>query len=260
MIDGDWRRWIQSDVSAIDASRFNGVNLSPPAASMSKMILWYHEHPADSERALQADMLPRRRAEPERGRPAYHWLPREVVMAGTLLGCMVPELMAFEEGNSKFKKDTIHALAPAEKYLVAVKDDWEHYCDMFQPSRPNIVRPEYPYTLEMINEMLRMEEELEEKEKSKTEKRTGTGAGGMTEEQMASYQGPALIPAIEVNTHMALEPAKAVLRAYGNQERSPSPEKARDKNSRKAVQEWWREGEKMKRTLMNISGKPQLAH
>merc|ERR1719387_2654022 len=183
--------------------------------------LWYHQHPADAERVAAMNSLSRRKAEPERGRPAYHYNPREIVLNMSTLLVNVPELQEYEDRNNKMKKDSMLVLAAPETYHAAVKADWDHYCEMFQPSRPDVKHPEYPYTVEMMKDMIRQEEELEEMEKERMKKRYGgiPGQDDTTEEEQADYDGPPLIPALEPGDfHTSLEPARAVLRAYEKRE------------------------------------------
>merc|ERR1719512_388935 len=109
-------------------------------------------------------MLPSQKAHPESGWPAYQWRPREVVSIWGLIITVGKGLIEFDNMNNKMKKESMLLLAPPKEYVAACKEDWDMYCDMFQPSRPNIKRVEYPYDEDYLNHLLEIEQELTEQE------------------------------------------------------------------------------------------------
>ena len=68
--NGDTRRFVCSDMSAIDASRFGGIALSPFSLSVGIICTWYFQHPADAYTAINSGMFSPNYANPEKGKPS----------------------------------------------------------------------------------------------------------------------------------------------------------------------------------------------
>lgn len=204
--NGDWRRWVLSDNSAIDASRFNAMSIAPGASSWCRQTGWYFAHPDNAIACLNSGIVPKNYADTERGSPCYHYEPRVHVTVWMTLGVFSQEIAAFNATNDPFKKQSMHVYLPIDKYILACKEDWDHYCLMFKEQGWDKPWPEYPYKPEFIKECVRMEEEeltteLTQKAASKTEK---------------SIQ-EALSVRVLPGTGLSMEPARHVLRCVNAQ-------------------------------------------
>lgn len=214
--DQDIRRFIQSDMSAIDASRFGSVSLSPGGVSFSYMSIWYQQHPWDGWRLCGSHLLSPNKAVPESGSPAYHFKPREGVAATITVIGFCPEINEWEGLNNWFKKKSMHAVAPPDKYLKACKEDWDMYCKMFseqgcKPLPSALPYPHFPYTEDMIRGLLKDEEEV-------------LAAQDASRGQKKQQEGPAFQVDIRPGSDMSFHPARHVLRARS---RSASPTASR---------------------------------
>eukprot|EP00747_Dinoflagellata_sp_TGD_P127877 gnl/TRDRNA2_/TRDRNA2_174456_c1_seq2.p1 gnl/TRDRNA2_/TRDRNA2_174456_c1~~gnl/TRDRNA2_/TRDRNA2_174456_c1_seq2.p1 ORF type:complete len:696 (+),score=111.19 gnl/TRDRNA2_/TRDRNA2_174456_c1_seq2:66-2153(+) len=161
--NGDWRRYVCSDMSAIDASRFAGVGLSPWARSVANATMWFFQHPADGIRIIESGVMAPNYPIPEKGSAAYHYDPRSgAAVEITQIG-MVPELQAFEANNGRWKRDQFLKVASPQKYTDALKADWYGYCKMFQErDGDNRPWPTYPWTSEDLQQLSEKEMELGE--------------------------------------------------------------------------------------------------
>eukprot|EP00933_Yihiella_yeosuensis_P006094 TRINITY_DN110746_c0_g1_i1.p1 TRINITY_DN110746_c0_g1~~TRINITY_DN110746_c0_g1_i1.p1 ORF type:complete len:566 (-),score=115.97 TRINITY_DN110746_c0_g1_i1:135-1811(-) len=158
--DGDYRRWVASDQSAIDASRFGGTAISPYAAMCSYWATYFFNYPEDSKRLLEAGTLPESYAQPESGSAAYHYDPRTAATVQVTYGSSIPEMSDFHTTNDAFKKASMWTIAPPERFLEECEKDWFHYCRKFKEQfNDNREFPAYPYTLDWIYDVLKLEEE-----------------------------------------------------------------------------------------------------
>lgn len=171
--DSDWRRCVISDNSAIDASRFNGVNVSPVLVSFVHTTNWYFQHPKDVVKPLHSGLLPMGLSQPEFGSPAYHYEPRQMVATWTaLVGC-IPDMVQMSSLNDEMKKGSAHLLAPPHKFIVACKADWDAYGRLFRDQGCKKPKPPYPYTVEYVQGLVKQEQELAQIERSKQEAKYG---------------------------------------------------------------------------------------
>mmetsp|Transcript_45514 Transcript_45514/g.140642 ORF Transcript_45514/g.140642 Transcript_45514/m.140642 type:complete len:730 (-) Transcript_45514:10-2199(-) len=256
---GDWRRWTLSDQSAIDASRFTNIAISPAVSSMSRLTTYYFEHPECAFGVLGSGMLGENESEPEIGSPAYHYEPRKGTAMMMLVGGFAgPGLGAFEELNNVFKKASLHHIAGPEKYQIAIRRDWVKYCRLFKDQGCEHPWPDYPYSIKEAKRLVMLEEELRLQEEAKMIKRMGgavdPGAGAAAnQEQVMDMQAVAQqreqmefnMPVVNPGDHASFEPARRVLQA---RIRSASP--ARDDAQR---QEWLAKGHEAKAQIIKSS-------
>jgi len=266
---GDWRRFTLSDQSAIDASRFTNIAISPAVSSMSRMTHYYHTHPEFGYGVLQTGMIPVNKSEPEIGSPAYHYEPRKGTAAMMTIGGFAQELGAFEELNTKMKKASMHHLASCWSYSSACERDWYRYCKLFKDQGCTTPWPVYPYMAEQAKHLVKLEDDLRRLEEQKFMQRHGIqipqdNGGGPAEppsaEEMQEQQHvheqkqeiEFLMPAIEEGDRMAFEPARKVLEA-----RKRNKEPAKDAEE---VKEWLKEGYEVKNYLIkHCRAAPQMA-
>jgi len=252
---GDWRRWTLSDQSAIDASRFTNIAISPAVSSMSNMTLFLHQHPEYAFAALSSGMLPTNYSEPEVGSPAYHYEPRKGTAAMMTVGAFCPELAGFEELNNRLKKSSMHHLAPPEKYCSACQRDWMRYCKLFKDQGSEASWPAYPYPIAEAKRLVQLEEELRLQEEQKWLQRQGLtempkappppSPEELQHQQQEREAMAFYMPPIEPGDRTSFEPARRVLEA---RRRSKSP--AQDEGQRLS---WLREGHEHKDFLLRHS-------
>jgi len=158
--DGDWRRWICSDQSAIDASRFGGTAIAPYAASAAYWPCHFFEYPDDAKKLVASGIFPENRAKPELGSAAYHYDPRTAATVQVTYGSAVPGIAKWSgEHNDVFKKDSLWTIAPPEKFHSECVKDWFRYCGKFKDYGSEVDPPDYPYTIKDVYEMIIEEQE-----------------------------------------------------------------------------------------------------
>mmetsp|Transcript_114297 Transcript_114297/g.318177 ORF Transcript_114297/g.318177 Transcript_114297/m.318177 type:complete len:406 (+) Transcript_114297:3-1220(+) len=170
---GDWRRFTLSDNSAIDASRFTNIAISPAVSSLSFMCTYYFQHPEAGFACLATGMLPENKSEPEVGSPCYHYEPRKGMASMMVVYGISPELGVFDELNGKMKKCSLHHIASPEKYQAACERDWMKYCRLFKDQGCTKPFPAYPVSVEDAKRLLQLEQELEKQEQQKWMTRMG---------------------------------------------------------------------------------------
>jgi len=171
--DGDWRRFTMSDQSAIDASRFTNIAISPAVSSMSFMTTFYFTHPECGYAAMSTGMLPENKSEPELGSPAYHYEPRKGTAAMMVVGSIHPELGKFENFNGAMKKASMHHIAGCKAYQQACERDWFKYCKLFKDQGCTHKWPAYPISIAGALNLCKLEEELAKQEELKWMTRMG---------------------------------------------------------------------------------------
>jgi len=239
----DFRRWIMSDQSAIDASRFNSVNLSPAVQMWASTTLWYHQHPKDSKKLIGTGMLPINFSQPELGSPAYHYEPRIATQMYMLIGSVVPELGEFDWLGGQMKKGSMMRLGPPHIFQQAIKAEWDYYCHMFMEEGIERPYPHYPYTVEYMEDLLVQEQELAKQEEDRARTRWEKAYGG------TEPQGPHAFPEMKPGDALTWEPAKAIL---NRRARSPSPTVSKEQRNA-----WLKQGHDVKRYLQNKAPAPE---
>jgi hypothetical protein len=177
--DADTRRWVCSDQSAIDASRFGGTAISPYAATASYWPTHYFQYQADAQRIVDMGVFAENKAKPELGSAAYHYDPRTAATVQVTYGSVTPGIAEYGAHNDAFKKDSMWAVAPPEKFHEECEKDWWRYCEKFTEDGSTIEPPEYPYTIEYTYWLLYKEEEDGMK--------MGVRQGTLTNEMMEFY-------------------------------------------------------------------------
>lgn len=230
--DGDFRRFTMSDQSAIDASRFTNIAISPAVSSMSWMTTFYFTHPEMGFAAMQTGMLPENKSEPELGSPAYHYEPRKGTASMMVVGSIHPDLGKFEEMNGKMKKASMHHIAGCEAYQAACERDWMKYCKLFRDQGCTHKWPAYPISMADARRLCQLEDELAKQEEQKWMMRQGISL----EQQEMMKQ--------------AQEAAKAAQEAQKSQgEVEASPEQTAAMEAMKAAQEAQQAREEMEFTM-----------
>lgn len=227
--DADWRRVIFSDNSAIDASRFNAMSVAPGMGTITRQVEFFWRNPAVAHACATSGMLPINHADVEHGSPCYHFEPRVHVSIFFVMGSFSGDLNGFAPGNDSFKKATMNHFLDIPRYLLACKEDWNHYCAMFKEQGWTKPWPEYPYTVEFIRECVRMEEEDVAAEMAKRfEKKVESDVSGLV---------------LEPGESVSMEPARAVLRAVARFEGDKATIDERSK--------WHAEGQGTKQWLLD---------
>jgi len=157
--DADYRRWVCSDQSAIDASRFGGTAIAPYAAACTYWPHHFFKYPADAMRIIAMGVLSENKAKPELGSAAYHYDPRNAATVQVTYGSVIPEIQEFSEHNDAFKKGSMWCIAPVDRFLYECEKDWYRYCEKFKEFGDDRPFPTYPYTLEYMYDLLKAEEE-----------------------------------------------------------------------------------------------------
>jgi len=224
--NGDWRRFIISDNSAIDASRFNAMSIAPAVAMHSRVTEYFFQHPEMAYACLGSGMLPKNGADVEHGSPCYHYEPRVHITTFMTMGAYQGDLGTYDSMNTQFKKATMLVYLPIAKYVLACKEDWDHYCAMFKEQGWDKPWPKYPYTAEYVTEMLRLEEEEVGAEFAKR-------AEKKTQAQVQSIE--MMLP----SSGLSMEPARTVLRARNlNPEDTSTHSRQNWLNEGKGVKDW----------------------
>eukprot|EP00930_Biecheleria_cincta_P048639 TRINITY_DN3391_c0_g1_i1.p1 TRINITY_DN3391_c0_g1~~TRINITY_DN3391_c0_g1_i1.p1 ORF type:complete len:845 (-),score=139.20 TRINITY_DN3391_c0_g1_i1:37-2571(-) len=157
--DGDYRRWIASDQSAIDASRFGGTAIAPYAEIQSNWGTHFFEYPQDARTLLDSNVFIENWPKPEVGSAAYHYEPRAAAVVQVSYSASVPALKDFGALSDAFKKASMWCVSPPDRFLEECEKDWYHYCRKFKEFGDDREYPPYPYTLEWVFGLLQAEEE-----------------------------------------------------------------------------------------------------
>jgi len=157
--DGDYRRWIASDQSAIDASRFGGTAIAPYAEMAAHWGTHFFDFPQDARTLLDSNVFIENWAKPEVGSAAYHYEPRAAAVIQVSYSSSVPALKDFGALSDAFKKASMWAVSPPDRFLEECEKDWYHYCRKFKEFGDDREYPPYPYTLEFTFGLLQAEEE-----------------------------------------------------------------------------------------------------
>lgn len=155
--DADYRRWVCSDQSAIDASRFGGTAIAPYAAACTHWPHHFFKYTADAKRVISMGVLSENKAKPELGSPAYHYEPRIAATVQVTYGSVIPEIAEFSGVNDAFKKDSMWSVAPIEKFHEECEKDWFRYCEKFKEFGSTVEPPPYPYTMEYCYWLMKLE-------------------------------------------------------------------------------------------------------
>jgi len=157
--DGDFRRWINSDQSSIDASRFGGTAIAPYAAMQAQWGTHFFQFPQDAWTLLSANVFAENYAKPELGAAAYHYDPRGAAVVQVSYSSAVPGLLDYNTAVDVMKKSSMWAVSPPERFLEECEKDWYHYCRKFKEFGDDRPFPPYPYTLDIVFGLLMDEEE-----------------------------------------------------------------------------------------------------
>jgi len=241
--NGDCRRWVMSDNSAIDASRFTNIALSPAACGLSHMVLFFFNNPTEAPKVLDTGLMPVILSEPEVGSPCYHFIPRVAVQVGMTLGMFGPTPEA-DYLNSEMKKRSMWWLADAKGYQFACQQDWYSYCRLFKDQGCDLPYPRYPYTEADLLGLCEDEEELRKREAAQREAKFESKVHEQLEETVPEEGSSQLLPAdatgMDPGSPLTYEPARRVLQAR-NRSRSPvndGAERQRWLDEGRGVKEW----------------------
>uniref|UniRef100_A0A7S1RW91 Uncharacterized protein n=1 Tax=Alexandrium catenella TaxID=2925 RepID=A0A7S1RW91_ALECA len=157
--DGDYRRWVCSDQSAIDASRFGGTAIAPYAAACTWWPQHFYKYPADAQRILAMGLFAENKPKPELGSAAYHYDPRNAATVQVTYSSVIPDIAAFSAHNDGFKKGSMWCIAPVDRFLHECIKDWFRYCDKFKEFGDDRPPPPYPYDLQYMYDLLKSEQE-----------------------------------------------------------------------------------------------------
>mmetsp|Transcript_45513 Transcript_45513/g.140637 ORF Transcript_45513/g.140637 Transcript_45513/m.140637 type:complete len:790 (-) Transcript_45513:111-2480(-) len=157
--DGDHRRWVCSDQSAIDASRFGGTAIAPYAAACTYWPHHFFKYPLDAKRILAMGIISENKAKPELGSAAYHYEPRIAATVQVTYGSVIPEIAEFSAHNDGFKKGSMWCVAPVHRFLYECERDWMRYCEKFKEFGDDRPFPPYPYDLQFMYDLLKSEAE-----------------------------------------------------------------------------------------------------
>jgi len=150
--DGDYRRWICSEVSSVDGNRMTSFNSSPYAAQATCWPMHFFEYPEDAKKLLFTGIFPENHARPDEGAAAYHYDPRTAATVISAYSGAVPALAKWTtEVNDPFKKESMWSCAPPEKFLNECEKDWDRYSKALGGSQEP---PPYPYKLDQIYDLL----------------------------------------------------------------------------------------------------------
>jgi len=154
-VNGDWRRWIWSESPGVDAGKFGGTSLSPGAIQVSETYSWCLNYPKDLIGLFDSQMLPKNKADLDKGKVAYVWDQRTgATVSMTMSGGIIPglaELGALYGPLNRAKQLEAH---PLEKFIDECTEDWNNYCKMFQKPGDDRPFPKYPYTKEFVRKLV----------------------------------------------------------------------------------------------------------
>jgi len=184
--DGDYRRWICSEVTGVDGSRMAGISMSPYAAQAAYWPLHFFDYPDDAKKLLFSGIFPENPARPDDGAAAYHYDPRTAATVIVSYSSSVPALAQWSNDvNDPFKKESMWSLAPPEKFLDECQKDWERYSKAFKGAGSEVEPPPYPYKLEQVYDLL-MEEQKDIYESTMVS--TGQMNGAQLSEAMGQWK------------------------------------------------------------------------
>lgn len=151
--NGDWRTWVCCEFPGIDAGRFGGTSLSPAAITNAEMMKWCINYPREMLALLDANVLPRQKADSKTGRPAYQYEPRAGAQISMVTIGSLPGLAELPENGALLKRQKMLTAHPMEVYIDECANEWYDYCQMFQERGDDRPFPTYPYTHEYVREL-----------------------------------------------------------------------------------------------------------
>jgi len=149
--NGDWRRWIFTESPGVDAGKFGGTSLSPGLIQIVEFHSWFVNYPKDVVPVLDSQMLPRKKADPEKGQPAFVWDTRQSSMIGMLLsGGVVRGLAELGAIYGPLNRAKMLEAHPLEQFIDEAAEEWNMYCKMFKDPDDDRPPPPYPYTHDYV--------------------------------------------------------------------------------------------------------------
>ncbi|CAE7223970.1 unnamed protein product [Symbiodinium sp. CCMP2592] len=128
--NGDWRTWVCCEFPGIDAGRFGGTSLSPSAITNAEMMKWCINYPREMLALLDANVLPRQKADSKTGRPAYQFEPRAGAQITMVTVGSLPGLAELPENGALLKRQKMLTAHPMEVYVDECANEWYDYCQM----------------------------------------------------------------------------------------------------------------------------------
>jgi len=171
--EGDWQRFVFSEMGAMDAARFGGTSISPGANSTCYMATHFLFCPRDARALVESSALPKNKARIDaRGilLPAYVWDPRMGAMASLTMGFGCAAILEHEAETEHLKRNKMFELADPQRFIDECAKDWNRYCEMFSDRGDFRAAPPYPYTVEFALRILKQNDDFgkaEEDERSK---------------------------------------------------------------------------------------------
>jgi len=149
--NGDWRRWICSEFPGVDAGKFGGTSFSPGAIINSGMYSWVLNYPKDVGPALDANVLPKQKANKDQEKPAYVWDARTGSMVVMVLtGGIIPGLAEWCGALGPLNRTRQHEVHPLEQFVDECAAEWRGYEELFRGPGDDRPRVPYPYTHEFV--------------------------------------------------------------------------------------------------------------
>jgi len=153
-VNRDWRRWIFSESPGVDAGKFGGTSLSPGAIQMVETYSWFVNFPKDAATLLDSGLLPSKKADKEKGSPAYIWDTRQSSGIGMVLSSgVVPGLAELGMGYGILKRERMLQAHPLEQFIDEAAEEWYKYCDLLRDAGDSRPIPKYPYTHDFVREL-----------------------------------------------------------------------------------------------------------
>mmetsp|Transcript_46817 Transcript_46817/g.100111 ORF Transcript_46817/g.100111 Transcript_46817/m.100111 type:complete len:628 (-) Transcript_46817:54-1937(-) len=150
-VNGDWRRFVNAEFPGVDAGKFGGTSLSPGAIANAETFSWCINYPKDFAPVFDSQMLPRQKADKDKGRPAYVWGPREGASVGMVLGGgVIPALAEMGAAYGPLNRAKQLEAHPLEEFVDECAAEWAKYQQMFKDQGSDVSFVPYPYTKEYV--------------------------------------------------------------------------------------------------------------
>jgi len=163
--NGDWRRWVFTESPGVDAGRFGGTSLSPGAISTVETYSYFLNYPKDAAALLETQVLPRHKADKDKGMPAYQWDVRQSASIGMIMSSgVVPGLAELGGSYADLNRMKEREAHPLEKFVDEVAEEWYGYCKMFREADDTRPVLEYPYSYEFVRDLVERNDRQGEEE------------------------------------------------------------------------------------------------
>jgi len=173
-VNGDWRRWLFTESPGVDAGRFGGTSLSSGLIQTIETYSYLVNYPKDVVPLFEAQLLPTKKPDKEKGVPAFVWDTRQSSGIGMIFSSgIIPGLAELGAGYGGLNRAKQLGAHPMEQFVDEAAEEWYKYCEMFREAGDDRPFPKYPYTHEFVRELCERNDREGEEESRRQAERFG---------------------------------------------------------------------------------------